>query len=265
MEHRVNILVFGLTRSLIHTMKSIEINIIEPLNDARMTWHIYLHTYNLAKITNSRSQEQEVPLLWERDIDRIKYPNKTVKIDSQEEFLQTINITDYTTHGDPWPDQDEIPYQSLRNLLCQLNSLRCVTQMACEDTNAGNVFLFIRPDLMYIDPIDTTLIEHCEKAHNKKHNMVFTPHWGKWGGLNDRIACANTEAAKLYGFRIDEALAFSRRCPLHSEKYLAYILRKCVCREMKIRACRVRANGNISGLDCQTHRITRETIQTFLD
>ena len=82
-----------------------------------------LHTYNLHALTNKRSNEKNVKL------DTAEYkkldPDKYC-ITNQSEFDKTININNYLSKGDPWPDNRKV---SLLNLLRQLNSLKKVTEL----------------------------------------------------------------------------------------------------------------------------------------
>ena len=53
---------YGLTRSLGYTADAIRENIFGALTDAGYTYDVYLHTYDLQNLTNSRSGEAAAPL-----------------------------------------------------------------------------------------------------------------------------------------------------------------------------------------------------------
>ena len=54
---RVALVFFGITRSLTHTIDSIKQNVLQPLKDAGIEYDIYVHTYDLAQLSNDRSRE----------------------------------------------------------------------------------------------------------------------------------------------------------------------------------------------------------------
>lgn len=56
-QTKVALAFFGLTRSLKFTIDSIRQNVLAPLDEAAIEYDIYLHSYDLESITNSRSAE----------------------------------------------------------------------------------------------------------------------------------------------------------------------------------------------------------------
>ena len=61
-QKRVALAFFGLTRSLKYTIDSIRKNIFQQLKTADIAYDVYLHTYNLKRLSNSRSGEAAVDL-----------------------------------------------------------------------------------------------------------------------------------------------------------------------------------------------------------
>tara|TARA_B100000902_G_scaffold226247_1_gene214793 strand:+ start:10334 stop:11302 length:969 start_codon:yes stop_codon:yes gene_type:complete len=249
----VTIIFYGLTRSLKKTIKSLKKNIFKPLSDQNIPFQIYIHTYDLKELSNERSGENKVKLDHNSDLKLIQSVTKatkiTIKVTRQEDFLNSIKIEDYISHGDPWGHTNEnVKYKSLKNLLCQLNSLRIISEIAIK--RQDDAYLFLRPDLLYVDKLDIEVIKTCEQfpIHNniKKAGIVFTPPWAKNGGLNDRIACCSFESAKLYGLRFNNSQKYSQKKTLHSETYLDSTLYYVKRQRFFIRALRIRANGNIS-------------------
>ena len=106
-NRKIAICFFGLTRSLKKTIILLNKNIFEKLKENNFMYDIYLHTYKLKSLTNSRSGEKDCLL----DNDEYKLL-KTVEImiEDQNEFDKTFNLKDYTKHGDPWYDK----FQSLK-------------------------------------------------------------------------------------------------------------------------------------------------------
>lgn len=253
----VTIIFYGLTRSLKKTIKSLKKNIFKPLNDENIPFQIYIHTYDLNELTNERSGENkakldhnsDLNLLVELGVTKETGKNLTIKVTNQENFLNSIRIEDYISHGDPWGHTNEtVQYKSLKNLLCQLNSLRIISEIAIK--RQDDAYLFLRPDLLYVDKLDIDVIKTCEqfpiRNNKKKAGIVFTPPWSKNGGLNDRIACCSFESAKLYGLRFNNSKEYSKKKTLHSETYLDSTLYYVKRQRFFMRALRIRANGNIS-------------------
>lgn len=227
---------FGLTRSLKYTIDSINENIFQFLKDNHFQYDIYLHTYDLDFLTNSRSGEYKCVL--DKNEYKLLNPHHYL-ITDQSEFKKTINITDYLDKGDPWNEEH---HTSLYNLLCQLNSLKLVHNL-CNKTKEYKCYIFLRPDLLYLDKINLYSIKHVMENYNDI--ILFTPEWGRWGGLNDRFCIGTKKAMDIVMNRIEFIKGFSKRKRLHSEKYLYYIVSTNNIRQLffKTRAVRVRSNG----------------------
>ncbi|NDE15885.1 hypothetical protein EBZ80_13235 [bacterium] len=236
---KVALLFFGLTRSLRFTVESIERNILNVLRQHSISYTIYLHTYDLEVLTNPRSDEQQVAL--NPDEYKLLKPD-FVKVTKQEDFLRTIQLHDYLKHGDAWGEEGH--HSSLRNLLCQLNSLKEVFTLTGDTPH--DCYMLLRPDLEYVSPLD---IDHVlDIVENRDQPIVYTPSWGKFGGCNDRFCIGTREAVRKIAMRIDEVADHARDHRVHSEWFLNYTLRKhgIENRDMPWLARRVRANGKKS-------------------
>lgn len=232
---KICICFYGLVRSLKFTLKSIHDNIIRILITNGYYINIYLHTYNLNVINNKRSNEKNIKLnvndykLLEPDF---------VNITSQTTFDSTINLNRYLVKGDPWPDNPKV---SLLNLLRQLNSLNIVTNM--HKHKKYLLYLYLRPDIKYLDKFDINIIK------NYKSNEFYTPKWGTFGGLNDRMGLGDKITMTKYGNRIIHSLNYSQNHKLHSETFLKHVMNNCIIKDIKLRGNRIRANGTESK-DC---------------
>lgn len=231
---KICICFFGLTRSLKYTHPSINEHILKILIINNYYFDIYLHTYNLDKLTNNRSNEKNIKL----DFNEYKLLNPDYfLINNQCEFDNTINIKNYLLKGDPWNDKNV----SLFNLLRQLNSLKIVTKM--HEDKDYKCYIYLRPDLKYLNNLDINLIK------NLRDDTFYTPKWGKFGGLNDRLGFGSKNIMVEFGYRLDKALEYSKIKKLHSESFLKYIMEKYKINNINLKAHRVRANGKISK-DC---------------
>lgn len=233
---RIAICFFGIARSIQYTAGSIERNIIEPA--ARFGDVLKIaYLYDVPKIENKRSGE---------DIALDINVNQHIALDYVEMAQPDtadilLDYQKFKVFGDNWNDN----YRSLKNLTHQLHSLQQNTKMA--QGSGADVVAFIRPDLHYHDSLGP-IFKNALRIHRKGGSVLFSPNWQRWGGLNDRFAIAVGENAIFsYGSRLQVAEEFCStfKCSLHSEKLLAYAIKKSgvKVRHIPQRASRVRANG----------------------
>ena len=245
-KHKVAICFFGLTRSLNYTMPSIKTNILKVLQDNNIAYDIYLHTYDLTHISNKRSEEQNCPL----DTEEWKLLNPIAhKITNQATFDANFNWKVLKQQGDFWKDG----FNSTRNAIRQLNSLKEVTSLWLDKPRYDS-YIYLRPDLLYVNPIDIDDIIN----HISANNIIVIPRWGNYrGGLNDRIAYGSYDVMKIYGTRIDYIQQHYRRKlgamkkPYHSERYLTLILNKFrfIIHKCNLMGIRIRANHKPNDMD----------------
>jgi len=156
------------------------------------------------------------------------------------EALKRLPLASLKPFGDAWGDD----FNSLRNLLLQLNSLKKVTGLI--KAFAPDVVLFARPDLVYHDPIPA----HVYLMAAENRDAVFIPNW-QWGsGLNDTFAVCGRGACEVYGNRLDEVFNYcqEKKKPLHAEHLLKYALLKgkLDIYHLNVKASRVRIGGVIA-------------------
>lgn len=240
---------FGLTRSLNNTIDSIQKNILDVLTENNIKYTKFIHTYDLSVLTNKRSKEFNCIL----NTDEYKLLNcENISITNQEEFFKNVDFDKIKKNGDAWNDN----FCSLKNLLCQFNSLNCVTNLWYNTNEKYDLILYLRPDLLY----NKLHIDDVHKSFN--NNIVLVPpdifknkFW-----LNDKYAIGPPEYMYTYGTRIkfvDEFIMMNR-C-LHSEQFLYYVLSKYTKFEQKLQmmCVRVRANSSICHTDCN-HVVKRK-------
>ena len=229
---KICICFYGLSRSLKYTINSIRENIFRQLINNKYYFDVYFHTYNLDQINNKRSGENNIKL----DNNEFKILNSDyIKVDNQSNFDETININNYLKQGDPWPENPKV---SLLNLLRQLNSLKEVNKLS--NNKSYSYYLYLRPDLKYINAFDCSIITNC------KENEFYTPAWGKYGGLNDRMGFGTYNVMNMFSTRLNKALLYSNSKKLHSESFLKYIMQSYIIKNINMRANRERANGKES-------------------
>ena len=242
-EKKVAICFFGLTRSLKQTYSSIDKYIFNVLKLHHIKYDVYLHTYNLPQLTNQRSGEYNCVL----DTEEWKLLNPfAYKITDQKSFDDSFNWNILFKKGDAWNDG----FASLKNAIRQLNSLKEVTSLWL-DKPPYDYYIYIRPDLYYVNPIDISDFINC-----KEENSIIIPKWGNnKGGLNDRIAYGKYKVAKIYGNRIESIPYFFQnykcKSSYHAEQYLMRIvcLHKIKIQYCNLKGIRVRSNGEYNKVD----------------
>ena len=136
MSPRLAICFYGITRSLRHTLPSIEARAIAPARAAGDV-RIYTHFFLQRRIDRIRTGETG-----ELDLDehRLLQPDWR-ELEEPDDCLATWDFDGLKRHGDFW----ENDFQSLRNLVHQLHSMNRVTAAARAD--GAQICLFLRPDL----------------------------------------------------------------------------------------------------------------------
>ena len=230
---RIGVCLFGITRSLRHTVASIERNVMAPARAAGSV-RVYGHFFT----------EQEIDSAWSGESGRLDPEEHRLidwdwlELEPPGRCLSRRHFMALKAHGDAFDNG----FASLRNLVHQLHSLDSVTRAALAD--GAEVVLFCRPDLAYHDSLAAPLA----KALGRRGPGVLLPYWHPCGGENDRFALAvGAPAIAAYGSRIDLARRFCERTggPLHSERLVRYALREAAVpvRRIPTRATRIRLGG----------------------
>ena len=232
---KIAIAFFGLPRCTAKAFPSIEEHIfsrLPPGAEVKCFYHFYAQT----QVVSARSQENGE--LDQSNYDRFKEYEGI--LEKPDDVLLTLGLENFKKFGDAW-NKD---FNSLRNLLLQLHSLKKVTELV--QSFDPDCVLFIRPDMVYHDPIHAFYYKACQKIKNS----VFVPEW-QWGiGINDRFALVEKGAYQAYGMRLDQAMNYclEGNRPLHSERLLKYALLKSEANIyiLKVKASRVRVNGEFA-------------------
>lgn len=235
-EVRIAICFFGITRSLQHTIKSIEKNVFTPAQIIG-TVRIFGHFFNQVELRNPRSGE-----MGNLDINEYKLLHPDwIELEEPDLCLAEHGFESLMEYGDCWGDD----FKSLRNLIHQLHSLNKVTKAA--SAWAPDIVLFVRPDLVY----HSSLKKHINTALKLEGAGVILPAWQNWkDGYNDRFAICRMESAiEAYGTRVKFMSDFcaKRQEPLHAERLLRFVLDEAnlTPRWMKTQASRMRIGGRL--------------------
>ena len=230
---RIAVCFFGITRSLSHTIASIEANVLAP---ARQQGEVTVlsHFFEQTQIDNPRSGEAGTLNTQEHKL----LPNDWLELEPPGTGLDQWGFEELKQHGDRWSDD----FRSLRNLMQQQHSLHRVTDAALKTD--PDLVIFCRPDLHYHDSFEDQIARGLKDVWP----TVRLPSWQPWIGRNDRFAIARGQrAVRAYGQRVELAQEYCRwrEEPLHAEKLVAYALRRHFVRvkTFPLRASRVRISG----------------------
>ncbi|MGR5254313.1 hypothetical protein ACPV5S_19145 [Vibrio astriarenae] len=215
---RIGVCYFGIARSLDHTCESILGNVLQPLSEL-CAYSSYAHLYDVSTVDSTRSNESAT-------VD----PNLFRRLDYHKVLLEAVQDVDHycdfdklKAYGDAWNNN----FQSLRNLVLQLNSIKQVTNIALSEN--VDVCIFVRPDLKYHNNFLSTLVDALYTYLNTKQSRVHVPNWQHFGGINDRFAiCVGQKAIRCYGERYDKIYNFclKNNRPLHSESLVKFALKQ---------------------------------------
>lgn len=218
---KVAICIWGLCRSTEYTFESFKTNVLDILRQGNIDISVFLHTWKLTrKYTNSRAGENGIFLkttTW-------KYYNpRQYCIENQDEVDKTLKLQSYRRHGDPWLEDaphNYIPFSCVDNVIRALYSLKKVTDMWVSLKEQFDCILYIRPDVRFLKPLNLDWLMQISEG------TIYMPDFHLIEGVNDRFAFGKPAVMKVYGERYIHALEYSITNALHSERFLAYYLRK---------------------------------------
>jgi hypothetical protein len=249
---RIAIALFGIPRGSDVTMPVIAENIIGACRASGET-RIFYHLYKQSRVTNARSgDDASISAAAYAPFERFQG-----ELEPPDICLSRWHYDIVRRFGDHYRDD----FQSVRNLLHQLHSLRRVTRVV--EAWGPDVVVFVRPDLLYHQPLSGAAIASA----SRDALYCRIPDWQWWGGYNDRFAVCGRRAASAYGRRAELAIEFSLRTgrPLHAERLLRYALRRqrAAVRLTRMRASRVRMNGRIVDEDFSWSRTVGSVQRAF--
>lgn len=213
---KVCICFYGLVqRSLKYTIASIETNIFKVLKDNNIEYDVYLHTFDADYCYAPRNDEINIP------VDSNDYKLLNPKLHIIESYDKADNLFDYRQYYDIF-DND---HNSILNWIREMYSIQQVTTLWSSKRDDYNLYLYLRPDLMYLSPLPIKYLQD-NLNRNLNKSILFTPTWGKWGGLNDFVGIGNYDAIIKWANRIDTFHEYMQMICDNAEKHIAFICDK---------------------------------------
>jgi len=213
------VVLFGVNRALSITQPNLQRQVLEPLERQAVRYGISWAFNQIEALRNPRSRE----LGLQTEFDSARALNALQGTLLDQEHVDRIIKPQFDAAaacGDPWDDG----FVSLRNHLRYLYVLQVSTRQALALAPQCRWFFFVRPDLIFAEPLD---LAGLIASHPAPHQEVLvSASWQRWGGTNDRFALATRGAAKTYGLRFGLIGAFLRQRarPLHAEIFLQWCL-----------------------------------------
>lgn len=240
----------GLTRSLRWTERNIHRNVFAPFEALGHEVVKLGHFNQPARIDNQRSGEVGVAF---RPAPAAGLGLDLLCVERQQDEAIAAKLETFRHHD----LQAERTLGSHRNLLHAYFSLdRAWTLARMAGYDRSDVFVFLRPDLDYIDPWPAReLIERVLGGVD-----LVTPDWHTFDGINDRFAVASRRGVQAYISRWElvERLA-GEATPRRSEKLLQRAVELADIRTATFgsRGLRVRVDGRTRSEGAQLTLATR--------
>jgi hypothetical protein len=228
---------WGICRSTDITIESIQTYIFNILKQNNIDYDVYLHTFSLYRpYTNPRAGEFSLQL--KNTIWKLLKPTSH-SVESQDRIDTELILEKYRKCGNPWPDCPT--FDTLDNHIRSLYSLKKVTELWLPKRSEYDAIMYLRPDVKFTSPLNINWLK------NIAPDCIIIPNFHLTENCNDRFAIGKPGVMEIYGTRFDGAYEYSLTNSLHSEKYMAYVLRKYNIKIQHIPFVfrRMRADGSI--------------------
>jgi hypothetical protein len=201
--------------------------IFDIFKNNQVEYDVYMHTWKTAQNFIwgvDWNSTRNIP----NDYNEYRLLNPSYyEIDEQDEFLNTVNFSNYfkqelyDTYGDH-PDYEWRP-ELIRNMICALESQKRVTQMCIDSQKKYDFVLYIRPDVDIYTPF---LLEWFDLV--KTGEIALTNEsYRHFEGYNDKFALMRFDDCLLYSNRLEWLKSYrDTNGRIVAEKYLKYIVEK---------------------------------------
>ena len=236
---KIAVCFFGITRKLKeHTLASIEECLLRPVADLDPAYKKFGHFNLVGHVSNPRTGEADIPV----DAGEFKLLNCDAVATTDQPALDAgMDSKPFEAFGDGWEDN----FSSLKNLLRQFHSLNQVTELLLRSGQHFDAVIYTRADLRF---------ERRTELPKPRAATLYTPWFGRGGGLNDRFALGDLTTMVKYGRRGAMARQYCEATgkPLHAERFLLWYAKTHHLRIRNLTSIdfsRVRANGTVPAWD----------------
>ena len=200
---KVAICFFGIIRSLEFVIDSIEDNIFNILKNENYEYDVYIHTYkstNLPKINNVYKRLNP----------------KDMIIDDQDIFDNEIKDHPLITKT------TKLWLRNQKNYIRSTNSIQKVTEMWEKSNINYDVIMLVRPDCMYLNPIQINNI----KTIIKSEKIIYIPKFHSNRGYNNRFAMGTPKLMKYFGKQFDWVKEYQKigHNNIVAEYFISYLI-----------------------------------------
>lgn len=229
---KIAICFFGLSRSLKYTISSINKNLFDVLKKQNHEYIVFLHTYNLNKLVNTRTGENDI-----LNVDEYKLLSPDYfEITDQTIFDDTVDISKYNKNGYSLTYTDN----TIMNIHRQNNSIARVWNLVGQTKIDFDFYIMCRPDIKLLFPIIIPIIIP---------KTLYIPNFAHYGGFNDRFCIGDKYSISIWSSRLSYIDEYCKNNILQSEQLLKYVM----CRnhiDVKFMSTlfkfrRIRANGKM--------------------
>jgi hypothetical protein len=246
---KVAICFWGLNRSIEYTLESLETHLFKVLRDAGIEYRIFLHALTLSRMySNPRANEHNVFL--KQTTWKLLMPHYSTS-EPQDDVDKQLHLKEYRKHGDAWQHESVpgyIPFSCLDNCIRSLYSLDQVTTLWETCGERFDAVMYLRPDVRLITSFN---VQWLESLQPKK---IYCPNFHLIHGCNDRFGLGVPKEMSIYGHRFRTLHKYSEQQPIHSERYLAHVMKQhhIQLEPVPFRFWRVRAGGKVHEEDAKS-------------
>lgn len=143
----------------------------------------------------------------------------------------------YRTQKDPFNNN----YDTVNNFILAQYSKNCLVQMVSSSNIIYDYVLFMRPDCLYVNTLDTSYFNLLQEY------SVVIPNFHLYGPyrINDRFTITNMNTYKIYGNVFTKLFEYSKTNILHPETIIGLHLKNLDILRVKFNFNRVRCDGRV--------------------
>ena len=211
---RIAIIFFGLTRTLEKTIDSLKTNLFAPLEEACVSYDVFIHTYKINGPYRNAWSGENVDNYHNEDVEILN--PKYLLFDDQETIEKSIDFSEYYKKLGSWSKQlsPELTRYLIKNMCLALYSKKQITMLFDEHIDDYDYAMIIRPDTKLHNKIDVSYFNELNESN------IIIPEKDQWSGCNDRICLGKPNVVSYYGKLFDDLKEYSENKSIISEVYL---------------------------------------------